>query len=93
MSWRRARAKGGPFLKPFHKYSSLKVGDTVMSMRGRDELCTLVSIRRFKQVYVNGEVKQRIYWKKGTFLNLVTAELFELDLIDRGVRSEIVRAT
>jgi len=54
MSWRRVRAKGGAPLKPLPKYSSLKVGDTVMTLGGRDEPCTLVSISRFKQVYVNG---------------------------------------
>lgn len=89
MSWRRVRAKGGAPLKPLPKYSSLKVGDTVMTIGGP---CTLVSIRRFKQVYVNGGIKQRVYWKKGTFLNLTTAELFEVDLDDCGVRCEIVRA-
>jgi len=90
MSWRRVRAKGEAPLKPFSKYSSLKVGDTVMTIGGP---CTLVSIRRNRQVYVNGGVKQRVYWKKGTFLNLSTGATLEIELDDYGVRCEIVRST
>jgi len=90
MSWRRVRAKGEAPLKPFPKYSSLKVGDTVMTIGGP---CALVSIRRNRQVYVNGGVKQRVYWKKGTFLNLSTGATLEIELDDYGVRCEIVRST
>jgi len=72
-------------------WSDLKVGDVLMTLGGDDgdEPCALISIECIKSL----SLKQRIYWKKGTFLNLVTAELFELDLIDRGVRCEILRAT
>lgn len=84
---------GGAPLKPFPKYSSLKVGDTVMTMGGRDEPWTLVSISRFKQTYGEGPNKQTVCWKKGTFLNLVTGVTFVTELDGRGVRGTIIRAS
>ena len=86
---RRRVSLSGKVLSPMPKWRSLKVGDIVTEAGVGKEPCVLVSVRHSKQKWDNGPT---VYWKHGTFLNLVTGLTFVTELDDVGIRGEVIRA-
>jgi hypothetical protein len=85
MSWRRVRAKGGPPLKPFPKWSSLKVGDCVASDKF---FWLLLKVQTTRHDYPNMRAQ---YSKRGLMLDLLDMSQTWVDLDDVGIRSEVIR--
>lgn len=80
--------------RPRPRWRSLKLGDVLMEAgQGSGGPSVLVKEDKRKQVFGEGQTyAYAVYWRYGTFLDLMTGQLWGVELDDVGVRSEILRA-